>query len=64
LSVAVHRTRFASAASFDAFIAALENERLLDKRLLGQRYTPELIGSDRARAQFAAPNLRALPALA
>jgi hypothetical protein len=56
--VALHRAEN-QAGSFDKFIA--ENPGLLERRLLDQHYSRELIGSHRARAQWTEPDLRALP---
>lgn len=59
--VAVHARRW-GAGDFDAFLK--RNPELLDRGLLAHFYSSELIGSDRARAGWSEPDLRALPALA
>lgn len=59
--VAVHDQRW-GAPDFDTFLT--RNPELLDRTLLGHFYSRELIVSDRARASWSEPDLRALPALA
>jgi len=59
--VAVHAERW-PAVTAPEFID--RNPELLDPGLLGHFYSPELLGSDAARAQWVAPDLRDLPALA
>jgi hypothetical protein len=59
--VALHRAH-GEHNSFDEFIAA--NARLLDRHLLDRHYSRELLMSEEARARWADPDLRALPALA
>ena len=56
--VAVH-TSHSEAGSFEQFIA--ENPELLDRHLLDQHYSRDLLASDRARSRWVQPNLRALP---
>lgn len=58
--VAVHDQRW-GAPDFDTFLE--RNPDLLDRTLLGHFYSPELIGSDRARAAWREPDLHELPAL-
>jgi N-formylglutamate deformylase len=59
--VAVHRQRW-GAASFSEF--AKRNAALFDSRLIEHFYSRELIFSAAARASWAPPDLRPLPALA
>lgn len=56
----LHRAR-SDAESFDQFIA--KNSGLLDRGLLKRHYSPELIGSEQARAVWTQPDLRELPSL-
>jgi hypothetical protein len=56
--VALHRAG-SGTESFDEFIA--ENHGLLDRHLLDAHYSPELIGSLRARTRWMEPDLRDLP---
>lgn len=58
--VAIHRSG-STARSFDEFIA--DNQGLLDRRLLRRHYSEELIASEAARAGWADPDLRPLPAV-
>jgi hypothetical protein len=57
--VAVH-LRDGDRGSFDGFIA--DNPGLLDRHLLARHYSAQLIASDGARAAWAEPDLRPLPA--
>ncbi len=57
--VAVHVAQ-SSARTFDDFIR--ENGGLFDRHLLDRHYSPGLLASDEARAAWASPDLRALPA--
>lgn len=59
--VAVHRERW-PAPTFEEFLA--RNPQLLDARLLSHFYSPGLLATPEARAQWVAPDRRALPALA
>lgn len=59
--VAVHAAR-SDATTFDDFIAA--NPDLLNRHLLDAHYSPELMWSARARAEWIEPDLRALPRVA
>jgi hypothetical protein len=59
--VAVHRHRW-GARTFDTFLE--RNAALLDTRLLGHLYSPEVLSSEGARQRWTAPDLRELPALA
>lgn len=59
--VAAHRERW-PADTFDEFLD--RNPQLLDAGLLGHFYSPGTLASPQARAQWVAPDLRALPALA
>jgi hypothetical protein len=47
-------------ADFDAFLAT--HERLLDPGALRAHYSPELLASDRARAEWVEPDLEPIPA--
>jgi hypothetical protein len=58
--VAVHAQRW-GAVSFEEFLE--RNPELLDRHLIECFYSPGLIQSDLARAAWAAPDLRRLPAL-
>jgi len=59
--VAVHARRW-GAPDFDGFLE--RNPQLLERDLLTHFYSRELIASPGARAAWAEPDLRALPALA
>jgi hypothetical protein len=59
--VAVHTQRW-GAESFEEFIE--RNPDLLERKLIEHFYSRELIFSEPARAAWAAPDLRRLPALA
>jgi hypothetical protein len=61
--VAVHRHRW-DAETFDAFMARAENRPLLERGLLDGHYSRELLFSDRARAGWVMPDVRALPSAA
>lgn len=58
--VAVHIQRW-GAESFEEFIE--RNSDLLDSKLIEHFYSPELIRSEPARADWVAPDLHRLPAL-
>ncbi len=58
--VAVHRERW-PAITFEEFIA--RNRQLLDSHLLDEHYSSEVLWTAGARAAWAEPDLRALPAL-
>jgi hypothetical protein len=58
--VAVHRQRWA-AEDFDAFLE--RNPDLLERGLIKHFYSRDPLDSERARAAWADPDLRALPAL-
>jgi hypothetical protein len=58
--VAVHTQRW-GAESFEAFIE--RNPDLLDRKLIEHFYSRELIFSESARAIWASPDIRRLPAL-
>ncbi len=57
--VAHHVAADPAVADFDAFIDRYP--ALLDKTLLSRHYSPELLSSPAARADWVAPNLAALP---
>ena len=57
--VAVHRERW-PASTFPDFLD--RNPQLSDPRLLDHFYSPELLGSQEARAQWVAPDRHPLPA--
>jgi hypothetical protein len=57
--VAVHRARW-SAPTFEQFIA--RNPRLLDRGLLEEHYTADLLWGAEARACWREPDRRSLPA--
>jgi hypothetical protein len=59
--VAVHRQRW-GAEDFDAFLE--RNPDLLDAGLIKHFYSRDLLDNERARAAWADPDLRELPALA
>lgn len=61
--VAVHRRRWDD-GTFDAFIERPENRPLLERGLLDGHYSRELLFSDRARAGWVTPDVRALPSAA
>jgi hypothetical protein len=58
--VALHIDSAGAGDSFDAFIAV--NRGLLERGLLERHYSPALLRSERARAAWTEPDLRALPA--
>lgn len=58
--VAIHRS-VSTAASFEEFIAG--NEGLLDRQLLSRHYSDKRLWSEAARAEWAEPDLRPLPAV-
>jgi hypothetical protein len=57
--VALHIDSSGAGDSFDAFIAL--NRGLLERGLLERHYSPALLRSERARAAWTEPDLRALP---
>jgi hypothetical protein len=59
--VALHRS-IDPADSFDEFIAA--HPELLTRDLLSRHYSTPVLAGERARAEWAEPDLRAFPALA
>jgi hypothetical protein len=59
--VALHRS-IDPADSFDGFIAA--HPELLTRDLLSRHYSTPVLAGERARAEWAEPDLRAFPALA
>jgi hypothetical protein len=59
--VAVHREHW-PASTFEEFI--VRNRQLLDSHLLDEHYSSDVLWTGGARAAWAEPDLRALPALA